>query len=480
MKPQVYIRVDGNSEIGLGHLIRCMALARNISEEFLTTFFCRFIPEALKQELASFDLNLKEIQHEEQFFSAVEKGCTVVVDGYNFDSVYQKKLADKGALIVVVDDLYQGKFNADAIINHALGVLPENYNAMPFTQLCLGTKYALLRPEFLQLQDRESEKNAGLSLLICFGGADPLNLTLRALDVAAEFPQIDEIRIVVGAAYQFREELSQKISEMSRKIQFLESLNPSEMARVMSLSTHAIVPCSGTLLEALSAKLVVISGYYADNQRQFYSGFRHAKAFADAGQFEPDNIRIALKSTLSIRRSSFQGIDSEIPGRFQRLFGSLEKQKEISLRRADHADDKLTYKWGNDPLIRRHSFTKDHIPFEEHKKWFEGKISSADCVFLIAEYQQEPVGSVRFDLNEGNVAVVSYLIDSSFHGKGLGLPVLRSAIKHLAQNFSELSAIIGYVMKENLASLVIFRKLGFNEEILSDRIKFTRNWKNEK
>ncbi|WP_339784452.1 MAG: UDP-2,4-diacetamido-2,4,6-trideoxy-beta-L-altropyranose hydrolase [Imperialibacter sp.] len=480
MKPQVYIRVDGNSEIGLGHLIRCMALARNISEEFLTTFCCRFIPEALKQELASFDLNLKEIQHEEQFFSAVEKGCTVVVDGYNFDSVYQKKLADKGALIVVVDDLYQGKFNVDAIINHALGVLPENYNAMPFTQLCLGTEYALLRPEFLQLHERESEKNVGLSLLICFGGADPLNLTLQALEVAGEFPQIETIRVVIGAAYQMREDLFQKIPRMSRKIQLLENLNPSDMAKVMSLSTHAIVPCSGTLLEALSAKLVVISGYYADNQRQFYTGFRHAKAFVDAEQFESDQLRRALTSALSRRTTLFKGIDTKIPGRLKKLFSSLEMQKRVSLRQAGQVDDKLTYRWGNDRLVRKYSFTKNHIPFEEHKKWFKEKITSPACIYLIAEFQQEPVGSVRFDLNEGNVAVISYLIDSHFHGKGLGLAVLRSAIKHLAQNFSELSAIIGYVMKENLASLVIFRKLGFNEEILSDRIKFTRNWKNEK
>ena len=50
MKPKVYIRADGSHDIGLGHLIRCIALAHMLKNDFDITFVCKEIPEKIKSD----------------------------------------------------------------------------------------------------------------------------------------------------------------------------------------------------------------------------------------------------------------------------------------------------------------------------------------------------------------------------------------------------------------------------------------------
>jgi UDP-2,4-diacetamido-2,4,6-trideoxy-beta-L-altropyranose hydrolase len=146
----IYIRVDGNSQIGLGHLIRCFALAQMLQSDFLITFVCRFIPDKIKKDLEEAYLQLLEIENESDFLSLPTKNDIVVLDGYNFDLSYQESIKNTASTLVCVDDLFDKEYVADLIINHAPNVNPGNYNALLTTQFVLGPEYALLRPLFLE------------------------------------------------------------------------------------------------------------------------------------------------------------------------------------------------------------------------------------------------------------------------------------------------------------------------------------------
>ena len=50
IKPKVYIRADGNSEIGLGHVIRSLALAEMLKDEFCCIFVTRFLTDYINTE----------------------------------------------------------------------------------------------------------------------------------------------------------------------------------------------------------------------------------------------------------------------------------------------------------------------------------------------------------------------------------------------------------------------------------------------
>ena len=146
----IYIRVDGNSQIGLGHLIRCFALAQMLQSDFSITFVCRCIPDKIKKDLEEARFQLLEIENEADFLSLPTKNDIVVLDGYHFDLAYQKSIKNTAATLVCIDDLFDKEYVADLIINHAPNVNPGNYNALVTTQFALGPEYALLRPLFLE------------------------------------------------------------------------------------------------------------------------------------------------------------------------------------------------------------------------------------------------------------------------------------------------------------------------------------------
>jgi RimJ/RimL family protein N-acetyltransferase len=134
----------------------------------------------------------------------------------------------------------------------------------------------------------------------------------------------------------------------------------------------------------------------------------------------------------------------------------------IILRKALKEDINRTFDWASNNIIRKYAIQKEEIVFEEHKKWFLSKISSVDCVYFIAEVNNIPIGSIRFDMNEKKEALLSFLLEPKFHGKGYGKEILEIGCEKLLK-FKELTKIVGVVNVENLPSLKTFKALGFNQ-----------------
>jgi len=92
------------------------------------------------------------------------------------------------------------------------------------------------------------------------------------------------------------------------------------------------------------------------------------------------------------------------------------------------------------------------------------KLKSSDCHFLIMEDDNNHIGSIRFDIAQTNFALISYLIAPEFQGKGFGEIILKSGINDLLSNKPQIKYLKGKIFKENIASVRIFEKLGFNLE----------------
>ena len=280
---QLYIRTDASGIIGLGHLIRCTSLAYMLQEHFEITFFCKEIPEKSKQELSNFQLWV--IETETQFLNQLNKDVIVVLDGYHFDTTYQQKVKGTGSKLICIDDLHEQAFVADLIINHAPGVKQSHYIASPDTTFALGLDYVLLRPVFLKqaMEKRLIQKIS--SLFICFGGADTKDLTNFTLKTALPFGMFDTIYVVTGSAYRYLVSLETLISSDSRVLHY-HAITEGEVLQLMVKSDLAIVPSSGILFEALAAGCVTISGWYVENQRNIYKGFKEMNAIITAEDFK--------------------------------------------------------------------------------------------------------------------------------------------------------------------------------------------------
>ncbi len=150
------------------------------------------------------------------------------------------------------------------------------------------------------------------------------------------------------------------------------------------------------------------------------------------------------------------------------------------LRLATFYDLEITFKWANDPEVRRFSINQHPILWQEHQIWFERKISDPSCRYYILSNNSEPLGSIRFDIDPLNHAQISYLIDPRFHGKKLGVELLKRGIAQLIKENENIHSVFGYVMSENIASIKTFEKLSFdNVNSENNLLKFKKQITNE-
>jgi RimJ/RimL family protein N-acetyltransferase len=134
--------------------------------------------------------------------------------------------------------------------------------------------------------------------------------------------------------------------------------------------------------------------------------------------------------------------------------------KGIFLRPLVQEDREITYHWATDPEIRKFSFSRDKITFEQHLQWLESKRTDPDCFYYIFIIDGNEAGSIRFDVSD-HQAVISYLLAPDFHGKGYGTKLLELGMKTLLDDNDKVKVFLGKVIKENKASVYIFNKLGY-------------------
>lgn len=472
---KISIRVDGSSEIGLGHVVRCLSLAYILKNNFSISFYCQKIPLHLVSEIKANNFGLNMIENENSFFQAISSSDIVVIDGYNFDETYQINIKIKKCKLVCVDDLFDKHYCADLIINHAPGILSSQYITAPYTQFALGLNYALLRPSFLDYASQHRVINNIKTILICFGGSDPKNLTLRILSIVKEFSEFDKIIVVMGSEFADKESVL-NLSYSDSRIETYFNANEKQMLNLLTKSDLVIVPSSSVLIESIYCGCIPISGFYVDNQKYIYRKFLEQQLFFDAGSFEKETVISAIKQVFDKIREPFQKQIYSSTHQLLKVFNQLSKSINTSVRRASSEDIELTYEWASNEAIRANSFSKHLISKEEHTNWYLKKISESNCYYFIFNSFEESIGSIRFDNIERRLKI-SYLLDPKYHGQGLGTIILYKGIEFLYNNnlLNNISEIYGEVFLNNIPSLMAFRRLGFSEQKLDKYYVFTKN-----
>ena len=303
IKPVLKIRTDGSHEIGLGHVVRCISLAHMLKDDFAIHFFILKIPDSLKSEIKQNGWLVTVLEKESDFLNKLTGNEIVVLDGYQFDSDFQRQIKRRGCKLVCIDDFHDQHFYADLVINHAPGVSKDDYEGESYTKYLLGPHYALLRPEFLNSRKQEKMiySESVNKILICFGGADSKNLTAKVL---SWIPSKDySITVILGNAYVHHDALNQVIAERKDfEIIVKESLDAKEMRIELEDADLGIVPASGVLLETFYVNLPSVSGYYADNQKGIYKNSLEKQYIVGAGDFRRGLFIQAFENILDIEK----------------------------------------------------------------------------------------------------------------------------------------------------------------------------------
>lgn len=302
IKEKVFIRADGNSVTGMGHIIRCLALAQMLSDSYHITFACFEIPEEIAKSIHDKGFDLIRIESDTEFMAMLMPEQIVILDGYGFTSDYQLKIKQKGCKLIYVDDLYDREYYADLIINHSPGVEQNRYSAQHYTRFALGPEFSLMRPVFLEEAKKEREHGAIDHVFICCGGSDPKNFTEKILRGVLQFSEFKKITVVTGPGYDHGD-IIKIIAGEDNRVKHYKSVDEYKMRDLMLEAGLAIVPTSGMVLEAICCSCNILCFWYEKNQAKphnYLTSMDYVKSFGDNSvSFRGNSMREKIREILN-------------------------------------------------------------------------------------------------------------------------------------------------------------------------------------
>ena len=276
---RLILRADASTQIGSGHLMRCLALAQAWKDAGgEVTFITACQGEGLLERLrdAEFDIKLLSSAYPDiadwnstRDILSGHPGARVVLDGYHFDEVYQHQVIQAGHPLLVIDDNAHLKhYYADIVLNQNLHTEQLHYSCEPYTRLLLGTRYVLLRREFLAWKKERHREipEVARRVLVTLGGGDPDNNTLKVIQALQEVGLPDlEATVVIGASNPHAGILEQAAKQSCIPIRLVR--DAKNMPKLIAWADVAVSGGGTTAWELLFMGAPSLFLIVADNQR---------------------------------------------------------------------------------------------------------------------------------------------------------------------------------------------------------------------
>lgn len=469
---QIIIRADGNSQIGLGHVYRMLALGKMFENLSVITFVSRdqeiaaLLPE--KFEFVHLNSEVFDSELDLGFLKATFKSedSVVFLDGYQFDENYQRELKLAGFGLVFTDDMISFKMQADVVINPSLGIKKSDYQ-YDNTIFGLGPQFAALRPEYLAEARKPIKNNIEFrkKLFVSLGGSDYHNITPKILKAIDQINEIREVVVLTGSS--FANDIK-KVDGETYSLEQVRDLSASELIKVIDSCDLALTSASTISQEVACVKRPLAIGYYVNNQYRLYHGaVETGIAFGLGDLLSQDEAELAEKikvflesDHIAILKSQAEVFDGRNRERNHRLIIPL--LSKLSCRSVNEGDLELLFNWSNDRDVRANAIHQEPIQMDGHKKWFKTKLQDDDSYIFIFSDDQGPVGQVRFDLNDQCKFEIDYSVDKNSRGKGYGKQLIAIGIDRIRRSGRN-EAIIAKVFSHNKASIAVFDGLGFYE-----------------
>jgi UDP-2,4-diacetamido-2,4,6-trideoxy-beta-L-altropyranose hydrolase len=268
---RLLIRADASVTTGTGHVMRCLALAQAWQDVGGHVVFAMaegtdaVRARILSERMEAFAVEVKaasadDARHTRELAQR-SSADWVALDGYRFGAEYRDELRSAGQKLIFLDDEgIDGRCSAEMILNQNSDAVEEKYPGRePQTELLLGTRYALLRREFMTWRDRKKEiPGSARRLLVTMGGSDPDNLTSTVIEVLRSVAA-DGLRatVLAGGSNPHLESLREAVSGSAGAVHLQASA--TNMPELMAQADLAIIAGGGTLWELLYMACPVIS-----------------------------------------------------------------------------------------------------------------------------------------------------------------------------------------------------------------------------
>jgi UDP-2,4-diacetamido-2,4,6-trideoxy-beta-L-altropyranose hydrolase len=477
---KILIRVDASTQIGTGHIMRCLALAQVLQDEggeaiFVLATHAPNLESRLKSEgmkVVHLDVEMGSIEDASETSALAHScGCQwVVADGYHFLGECQRIIKDAGLSLLFIDDYGHAEhYYADFVLNQNVYAHEGFYqNRESYTKLLLGTKYALLRREFWQWQGWEREiPPVARKILVTLGGADPDNVTLKVIQAFQEVTVEElEVVVVVGGSNPHYEKLLAAVEKSGVSIELRR--NVTNMPDLMAWADVAIAAGGSTTWELAFMGLPYLLIVLADNQKTIANTLNNMEVAINLGWHSDvsaeslsQNITQLIKEEK--RRSPMLKLSQNlIDGDGSVRVLSCLKNK-IWLRLVKKTDCRLLWEWANDPQVRLSAFSSEQISWQDHLQWFNQKLTNPNCyIFIATDNQEQFIGQVRFDAKNNCEAEIDISICKQKRGLGYGSKVIDLGVRKVF-NGTLITVVHALIKIDNKPSIKAFEKANFQK-----------------
>jgi spore coat polysaccharide biosynthesis predicted glycosyltransferase SpsG/ribosomal protein S18 acetylase RimI-like enzyme len=531
---RVLVLCDGGGPIGVGHVIRSLALAEAsvaaghsvvVAGHFEGSFVQRQLADApvevvqLDAPMAAVDLQpvidllrrvRPDVLHVDSYDAPGRLGELVESPGVQ-PGFGILALGGEAAGNVVLSNMEDGSFGrrpADVVIDPTIGAeltpRPDDRSRL----LLRGSRFAPIRQRVLDAR-RSAEvigtiadprDSQARSVLVVMGGTDPVGLAPAAMDLLARTGLALDVTVIAVGENAERVRAAAEGSSLS-----LDILAPVDDLAALMARQDLVISAAGTSVWELCCIGVPMAIVWAvDNQREGYD--RVVAAGAALGLGGPDlgndegavdllrkaltDSRVRAELALSGRRI----VDGLGAWRVVRTWEAAQRHAQsaplepgvidagvvdpgLVARTASLQDARLLWEWRNDPDTRTGSRQGEPVPWPDHLAWLESSLTRSDRRLLVAEDGAGPVGTVRWDLErEGDSErgwQVSITVAPDRRGRSMARPLLRAAEVALTRE-AGVTAYLAVVHVDNRASVRLFESSGYLPDAPPDPRGFMR------
>ena len=270
------LRADASGLIGVGHVMRSLALGQALLEAGFDVVLASVdLPASMREEAHKCEITVVDLQcdafgSDDALATLSLNGAVLVIDGYKFEREFFSELENRATNFVVIDDNVETKALAPSVvINQNPHATPEMYAHLSGTpKLLLGLQYSLLRREVREATKLSINPVAG-KVFVAMGGSDFLQLTSPIVDGLKDLDI--EICVAIGPTNGQRQQIEETVRSIPRARVILQANYITELAS----SSLAILAAGSSLWEAAALGVPSIGLIVADNQIGASVGAEH-------------------------------------------------------------------------------------------------------------------------------------------------------------------------------------------------------------
>lgn len=318
---KIAIRADGGSQIGMGHIMRTLVLAKELSKINSVFYICRIdeddsyrdssqiIPNSVQAPVEELVILSKSLFH--KYKKGIEKVISegfkvllvrenyllqdlksvnadlLITDSYDVDEEYFNKTKVMFNKTAYIDDMNLYYFNVDFLINQNVDAEDFNYKVNKDTKLMFGSKYIMLRKEFRNLPPKKIKQEV-CDIMLTVGGSDPYHVTKKILSWIGDLDYC--FHVVVGPSFDYGESLKNLQSD---KIKLYFN---ADMCELMQSCDIAVSACGSTLYELAACGVPTLGIIIADNQRGIGNKLNNMEIINNLGWYNKISKKTFIKA----------------------------------------------------------------------------------------------------------------------------------------------------------------------------------------